>query len=180
MAKKLNIGLIGETAAALELMKKGYDVVNLNNIRNNYQNADLICINPNTGKSVMIQVKTGTSNNIMTGLISELDGTIPDLDKKIIGPWIFIRIDEETLSMDFYVLTKEEVQTLIITSNDWYVNQWNRQLKKKPLVGIEVSWLKGESEEASSPIAKKQHKKYDNPLGHDSLNNWDIIEQLIG
>lgn len=179
MAKKLNIGLIGETAAALELMKKGYDVVNLNNIRNNYQNADLICINPNTGKSVLIQVKTGTSNNIMTGLISELDGTIPDLESKIIGPWIFIKIDEETLSMDFYILTKDETRTLITTSNDWYVNKWNRQLKKKPLVGIELSWLKGESEEASSLNAKKQHEKYDNPLGHDSLNNWGIIEQLI-
>ena len=86
--KNINIGKIGETAVLLELLKQGndYDVINLNNIRQYYKNADLICINPETGKSTMIQVKTGTTHNIMTGLISELDGTIPDLEKKVIGP----------------------------------------------------------------------------------------------
>jgi len=67
MKKKIDLGLIGETAVSLELMKMGYDVINLNTLRHNYQNIDLICINPQTGKSISIQVKTGTTKNLMTG-----------------------------------------------------------------------------------------------------------------
>ena len=61
MKQKLDIGRIGEKVAELELLKLGFDVINLNDFRKNYENADLICINPTTGKSVMIQVKTGTT-----------------------------------------------------------------------------------------------------------------------
>ena len=71
MKQKLDIGRIGEKAAELELLKLGFDVINLNDFRNNYENADLICMNPATGKSVMIQVKTGTTKNIMTGSVSK-------------------------------------------------------------------------------------------------------------
>ena len=104
MKQKLDIGRIGEKAAELELLKLGFDVINLNDFRNNYENADLICMNPATGKSVMIQVKTGTTKNIMTGFTSELDGTIPDLEQKVIGPWIFIRTDDKVSYMDYYIL----------------------------------------------------------------------------
>ena len=88
MKKVINLGLIGETAVSLELMKMGYDVINLNTLRHNYQNIDLLCINPQTGKSVTIQVKTGSTKNLMTGFVSELDGTIPNLEEKVVGPWV--------------------------------------------------------------------------------------------
>lgn len=179
MEKKLNIGQIGETAVALELQKLGLDAINLNGVRSNYQSADLICMNLDTGKSVMIQVKTGTTHNIITGLVSELDGSIPNLQTKVIGPWVFVEMDEKTFAMDFYVLTKEETITLISSSNDWYVNGWNRKLSSKPLIGIEVSWLQGKHIEASSEKSKKQHIAFKNPLGHDSKNRWDKIIQLL-
>lgn len=38
------LGRLGETAVALELMKRGYDVVNLNDSIKNYQHADLLCV----------------------------------------------------------------------------------------------------------------------------------------
>lgn len=38
-SKNLKLGVIGETAVSLELMKKGYDVINLNNIYQNYKKA---------------------------------------------------------------------------------------------------------------------------------------------
>lgn len=179
--KNINIGKIGETAVLLELLKQGndYDVINLNNIRQNYKNADLICINPETGKSTMIQVKTGTTHNIMTGLISELDGTIPDLEKKVIGPWVFVLINEKDYTMDFYVLTKEETIELIRTSNDWYVNGWNRQLSSKPMVGVEVEWLEGKPSEASKPNAKKQHPEYKSTLAETSRDRWEKITDLL-
>ena len=46
------------------------DVININTAYRNYKNADLICVNSDTGKSVMIQVKTGTTHSIMVGLAS--------------------------------------------------------------------------------------------------------------
>lgn len=38
------LGRLGETAVALELMKRGYDVVNLNDSIKNYQHANLLCV----------------------------------------------------------------------------------------------------------------------------------------
>ncbi|MBR5849314.1 MAG: hypothetical protein IKY69_07600, partial [Bacteroidaceae bacterium] len=95
--------MIGETAVTLELLKRGLDVININCTYNNYQKADLICMNHENGKSTMIQVKTGTTNNILTGFVSELDGTIPFIEKSIIGPWIFVKTDKNNLSeFEFY------------------------------------------------------------------------------
>jgi Holliday junction resolvase-like predicted endonuclease len=179
MGKKLNIGQIGETAVTLELQKLGLDTINLNGIRSNYQSVDLICMNLDTGKSVMIQVKTGTTRNIITGLVSELDGSIPNLQTKIIGPWVFVKMDDETFDMEFYVLTKEETIELISSSNNWYVNGWSRKLSSKPLIGIEVSWLQGKHVEASNEKSRKQHIAFKNPLGHNSKDRWDKIVSLL-
>jgi len=179
METKLDIGRIGEKAAELELLKLGFDVINLNDFRNNYENADLICMNPKTGKSVMIQVKTGTTKNIMTGLTSELDGTIPDLEQNIVCPWIFVKIDKETFKMDFFILTREEAIKLIESSNDWYVNQWNRKLTSKPMVGIEVVWLEGGQTDASKPLAKKQYPEYTSTLSVTSKDKWCKITNLL-
>ena len=98
-------GKIGETAVMLELLKKGFNVININNSYPNYKNADLICMNANNGKSVMIQVKTGTTHNILTGFTSELDGTIQKLEESIIGPWVFVYMPDDKMSnMEFYIL----------------------------------------------------------------------------
>lgn len=179
MEQKLDYGRIGEKAAELELLKRGIEVINLNDFRNNYENADLICMNRKTGKSVMIQVKLGKTHNILTGLTSELDGTIPDLEHKVIGPWIFVKTDDELKTMDFYILTKEETIELIKTSCDWYANGWNRQLKSKPMIGIEVDWLKGNSSAASKPNAKKQHPEYKSTLSETSRDKWEKITDLL-
>ena len=170
---------IGETVVALELMERGWDVININNTYRNYKNADLICMNANNGKSSMIQVKTGTTHNILTGFISELDGTIPGIENSIICPWVFIYMPDDKLSnMEFYILTKEEVKKLIMTSNKWYVTEWNRVLKSKPMVGVEVEWLKGNNSPGKS-TSKKSYPEYENPLGHNSLGRWDKIEAQL-
>ena len=91
----------------------------------------------------MYQNKILGSNqiSIWEGFVSELDGTIPNLEEKVVGPWVFVKTDKNFKTMNFYVLTKEEIVELIKTSNNWYVNGWNRQLKSKPMIGIEVDWL---------------------------------------
>ena len=173
-------GTIGETIVALQLMNQGWDVININTIYRNYKNADLICMNANNGKSVMIQVKTGTTHNILTGFTSELDGTIPNIETSVIGPWVFVYMPDDTLSnMEFYVLTKEEVIELISSSNKWYVTEWNRELKSKPIVGVELDWLKGNSSKASNPNAKKQHPEYKSTLSETSRDKWEKITGLL-
>lgn len=180
MEQKLDYGRIGEKAAELELLKHRIEVINLNDFRNNYENADLICMNRKTGKSVMIQVKTGTTHNILTGFTSELDGTIPNIETSVIGPWVFVYMPDDTLSnMEFYVLTKEEVIELISSSNKWYVTEWNRELKSKPMVGVELDWLKGNSSKASNPNAKKQHLEYKSTLSETSRDKWEKITALL-
>ena len=180
MVNNKQLGLIGETAVTLELLKRGLDVININCTYNNYQKADLICMNHENGKSTMIQVKTGTTNNILTGFVSELDGTIPFIEKSIIGPWIFVKTDKNNLSeFEFYILTKEEILELITSSNRWYVTGWNRPLKSKPIVGVNIAWLKGEGEAATTAQSKIQHNEYKNSLGHNSLNRWDKIIDIL-
>lgn len=173
-------GVIGETAVVLELLKRGFDVININNSYLNYKNADLICMNPNNGKSVMVQVKTGTTLNIFTGFTSEFDGTIQKLEESIIGPWVFVYMPDDKMSnMEFYILTREEVIKLISSSNKWYVTEWNRKLTSKPRVGVEVDWLKGESTKASKENAKKQHPEYKSTLRQPSKDNWWKITKLL-
>ena len=180
------IGHIGEIAVTLELLKKGFDVININSYYRNYKNADLVCMNPSTGKSAMIQVKTGTTHNILTGFISETNGTIKDLESSIIGPWVFVYIPEGNYSdVKFYILSKDEVKTLIESSNKWYVTAWNRKLKSKPMVGLEIAWLEGNNTPAKTEGAKR-YPEYNNPLGKTSIkgqkvseNRWDKIIDLL-
>jgi Holliday junction resolvase len=168
-------GVIGETAVVLELLKRGFDVININNSYLNYKDADLICMNANNGKSVMIQVKTGTTHNILTGFTSEFDGTIQKLEESIIGPWVFVYMPDDKMSnMEFYILTREEVIELISSSNKWYANGYNRELKKKYPVGIELEWLKGKSSKAT-----KLHPEYKSTLHQPSKDNWYKITELL-
>ena len=75
--------------------------------------------------------------------------------------------------------TKEETIELIRTSNNWYVNGWNRQLSSKPMVGVEVEWLEGKPSEASKPNAKKQHPEYKSTLSETSRDRWEKITDLL-
>lgn len=181
-ATRMTIGAIGEAAVALELLKKGFDVININSHYRNYKNADLVCMNPDTGKSVMIQVKTGTTHNILTGFTSELDGTIQNIDNSIIGPWVFVYMPKEDFSvMKFYILSKEEIKELITSSNLWYVNEWNRTLTSKPMIGVYTEWLEGKNQPGKS-TKKYKYPEYKNPLGNDpkiALERWDKIENLL-
>lgn len=66
------LGRLGETAVALELMKRGFDVINLNDSLQNYKHADLFCAKDD--KTTLIQVKTGSSNKIYCGLTANSKG----------------------------------------------------------------------------------------------------------
>ena len=169
---------LGETALALELMNRGYDVINLNESLQNYMNADLLCMSGKTGEGIKIQVKTGTTKNIRCGLIAEpTTGVIQNLDDKIICPWVFVHIAECTtddgkadFKFDFYVLLPDETKELLRTAHHWYATQWDRQLTKNIQVGVDVPWLK-----ASISKASKHHPEYKSSLGCSAQDRWDKI-----
>lgn len=166
------LGRLGETAVAMELMKRGYDVVNLNDSIKNIQSVDLLCMKGR--KRIFIQVKTGTEHNILTGLTSTTNGIIQNVESKIACPWVFVKATPKgdiDYDFEFYVLTQEETLELITTSNDWYANQWGRKLKCNILVGVEVKWLCGKGESA-----KGQRQAYMNPLKVTSKDKWDKLE----
>ena len=87
--------------------------------------------------------------------------------------------DDKISNMEFYILTREEVIELISSSNKWYVTEWKRELKSKPIIGVEVDWLKGESSKASKENAKKQHPEYKSMLHQSSKDNWWKITELL-
>ena len=168
------LGRLGETAVALELMKRGYDVVNLNDSIKNYQHADLLCASAITGKTTLIQVKTGSTMNIQCGLTSTPDGVIDDLDGKVVCPWVFVHATpqgKDDYSFEFYVLTRDEVLNLIKRSNDWDANQWSRKLKHDIRVGVDVRWLDAKGSSDSPGL----HPAYTSSLTVSSKNRWDKI-----
>ena len=168
------LGRLGETAVALELQKRGFDVINLNDAIKNYEGADLFCASPKSGKSTLIQVKTGTTKNIQCGITSTPDGVIENLDKKINCPWVFVYVEPKEnndFSFEFYILTRDETYELIDKSNHWYTLEWSRKLEKNVHVGIELKWLKGESSKESD----KLHPAFISTLKETTFNKWDKL-----
>ena len=177
--KNSHIGDIGEQMVIVKLMELGWDAFNVNQIFNNYKSVDVICMNPNNGEMRQIQVKTGRGvNPFPTGIYSDNKGNFEKFDIK--GPWVFVHVSDEGLDMmfDFYILSKSEVETLIRTSNNWYMNKYEREneISNHTPVGIRLKWLRGEGEENTMQTNyKKRHAEYKNPLGHNSKNCWKKI-----
>ena len=176
MNKYAQIGLIGETAVKLKLQENGWDAINLNDALRNFKGADLICIN---GKETcLIQVKTcpnpNRNPNIRTGLISDCDGHIKDLEEKVVGPWVFVQIKGEgtTAEYDFYILTRQEVIDLITTSNAWYVKH-KEERGKDIQIGLYLSWIRGIG---YNPNAKDYHE-YKSVIKEDPKDKWEKIWQ---
>ena len=170
---------LGETAVALELRKKGYDVINLNESLKNYEHADLLCISRTSGKNLPIQVKTGSTNKIYCGLTATNKGVINDLEKKVVCPWVFVHVapvitpaGKGDFKFDFYILKCEETRELLRSSQDWYANQTKtgRILQNSIPVSVDVPWL-----EAQGSKETALHYAYKSTLKITSLDKWDKI-----
>ena len=181
MAKMNNsrIGDIGEQMVIVKLMEKGWDAFNVNQVFKNYKSVDIVCLNPDNGEMRQIQVKTGRgANPFPTGIYSDNKGNFENFDIK--GPWVFVHVSGEGVDMtfDFYILSKSEIETLIRTSNNWYMNEYEREneISNHTPVGIKLKWLRGEGEEDTLQTNhKKRHSVYVNPLGHNSKDCWEKI-----
>ena len=173
---------IGENMVVVKLMQKGWDALNINQVFNNYKSVDIICIDPNYGRTQLVQVKTGKGKNpFPTGFYSDNKGNIKDFEVK--GPWVFVKVTGEDVNMDFefYILSKSEVKKLISQSNDWYMNKYHREnvISDNTPVGIKLKWLQGEGEEdTTEKNSKKTHEAFDNPLKESAKDKWEKIWEV--
>lgn len=182
--KDLLTGKIGETVVLLKLLELGYDAFNLNNEFRNFKNADLMCFKPETGKYTMIQVKASAERtpNFYTGFNSDRNGDIignKNLDENIVCPWVFVHILEDNgeKKYKYYILTKEEVSSLIIDSNKWYWKEGGSHFnatKDVQQVALPIGWITGRN------IGKNGGKQYPRNIKIDEAENaWDKITKLL-
>lgn len=178
LLSKAHLCAIGENMVAVRLLQNGLDAILANQSINNCQSYDLICVDPETGKTQLVQVKTSVRNNIPVGLKLE-ECTMDNLKKKIVGPWVFVHVTGEGENMDFhfYILTREEVIKLIYDSNDWYVHKWHRSDKQVDLknpCGVRVSWLEGKGEDDNA-----KHEAFHNPISSCRVDSTTISWKKI-
>ena len=167
---KAQLGAIGENMVAIRMLQNGWDAISANQSINNCQSYDIICVDPATGATSLVQVKTSFGNNIPVGMRLE-ECTIEKLEKKIIGPWVFVHVtgEGEAMAFKFYILSRNEIIRLIYESNDWYVNKWHRngrQVNLQSACGVKVSWLEGKGEEDN-----EKHESFVNPLKSSSIDS---------
>ncbi len=174
---KIKLGTLGENFVLEKLKEFGFDVINANTLKNNYEAIDLICTNPKNNQSVGIQVKTTFRSNVPIGMI--LKNSFKDiLEERIIGPWVFVHIDENA-DFRLFILSKEEMINLTHESNNWYINKWKSTYRKSPVkltnaCGLCIKWLEGKGEEENN-----RHYAFINPLNETSENRWDKIVDII-
>ena len=174
---KSNLGTFGETLVLEKLKAMDFDVVNANTIQSNYKYIDLFCTNPKNHQTIGIQVKTSFDTNIPIGITLE-KCVRENLEKRILGPWVFVHIDKDGI-LHCYILTREEMISLAHESNDWYVNKWKTSYRKEPVkpsnaCGLYVKWIDGEGEENND-----RHYEFVNPLTEKSEDRWDKIADAL-
>lgn len=168
--RKVQLGAIGENMVSVRLLQNGWDAISANQSINNCQSYDIVCVDPETGNRSLVQVKTSFGNNIPVGMKLE-DCTIEKLEKKIIGPWVFVHVagEGEAMTFKFYILSRSEIIRLIYESNDWYVNKWHRNgrtINLQSACGIKILWLEGKGEENND-----KHEAFINPLKSSSIDS---------
>jgi len=135
--KKHLIGLTGEYFVAGMMSLKGW-VASLT--LKNYPSVDIFGLNPESGKTVNIQVKTTknqSSYNI--GLRHDQRDIIKD---KIVCPYVFVHIDKNNI-ISYFILSRNEFIDLIEKTDDEYFNKPRKKaIKTNYPIAIKVSDLK--------------------------------------
>jgi hypothetical protein len=130
------IGLTGEYFVAGMMSLKGW-VASLT--LKNYPSVDIFGLNPETEKTVNIQVKTiRGGKNYPTGLTH---ATIDNAKDKITCPYVFVHINK-TDEVRYFIVSRKELIDIVKTSDKDYLNK----PRKKPVqqtnpVAIPMNYL---------------------------------------
>jgi len=139
--EKYLLNISGEFAVCTELLKRG---IFASVTHGNKKATDVIAIGKGK-KAYVIEVKTSSSNRVVTSFFQKY------YDEKKEHPdfWVLVQMDSNTLQMEFYVLTHQEmgdaqmirnnmtewhkvigVDNVILSQLDSYKNNWNTILKE--------------------------------------------------
>ena len=122
------IGLIGEYFVAGMMSLKGW-VASLT--LKNYPSVDIFGLDPETEKTINIQVKT--TKNVKSYQIGVMRSQRPEIDNIITCPFVFVYIDKNN-NIDYYILSRNQLIDLIIMTDDEYYNRPRKEpLKDYPI-----------------------------------------------
>lgn len=176
---------IGEQLVSAHLIAHGWPTVNVNSSINNFKGIDLYCQNGIDGlystEVAQIQVKTtfqGKNSGISIGMNCKQAANRDFLENNIKGPWVFVHVKElESLSVDFYILTRKQIIDLVYRLHHWYLYEWERrpctESLEKSVACIRVEHILGKHDKS-----RFSDTCFDNPMamiGLLTLNNWNNI-----
>lgn len=122
------IGLTGEYFVAGMMSLKGW-VASLT--LKNYPSVDIFGLDPETEKTINIQVKT--TKNVKSYQIGVMRSQRPEIDNIITCPFVFVYIDKNN-NVDYYILSRNQLIDLILTTDDEYYNRPRKEpLKDYPI-----------------------------------------------
>ncbi len=179
-------GVVGEIYLTMRLLLLGHDVANTNFTVKNTANYDLLCRKNGEGKAYPLQVKTTFSDAwrvgmthadfITNGKFDEVKGR-KNTEAKVQCSWAFLLVDGNELKPDItiFILTRQQVIDLIVTSEYWYLTDNGRidpNVSEKGDVGLTKTWIMGDAGKSTG----KHNNVYQNPLaGITLVDNWDNI-----
>ena len=130
------IGLTGEYLVAGMMSLKGW-VASLT--LKNYPSVDIFGLNPETEKTINIQVKTTRNQNSYQVGVKRSNRLL--INDRISCPFVFVHIDKKD-DVRYFILTKQQLVDLIIETDDEYFNKPREtQLKDYP-IAIQLKHLK--------------------------------------
>ena len=182
--EKARRGAIGENNVASILMQHGWDTFNANASIKNYKSIDLICTKapdqssqkPWKPEVTFIQVKTCVQSNIPIGFSIEQCISKSYLEKNVVGPYVFVYVDQsdDVMKFRYFILSRRQFIDLAYEAHQFYMNGYHRndpRPSEKSPAGLYVRWLEGKSEDENA-----KHDAFHNPLnGISSENKWENI-----
>lgn len=168
---------LGENLASAHLLAHNWPTANINRSITNFKGIDLYCQkDPNSVEVVGVQVKTAYVNNsAMCGISCGIAANKSELQKHIVGPWIFVHIKNLVpLDVDYYILSRTQIINLLYETHKWYLYEYKRQPSKSLIdspAALKIKWLQGL--DTNSTLANFPFK---NPYpGNIFLNNWNNL-----
>lgn len=170
---KARLGSIGENMVVAQLLQQGWDAICANLSIRNCKSIDIVCIHPDTRKTVLVQVKTIVGNVFPIGFKLK-EAFTNDLKNKVVGPWVFVQAlgQKENMTFRYFIMSSSEFIKLTNDSNDWYINKWNRQkeISVESPCALKLSWLEGQGEDETD-----KHETFVNPFPNGFENKWNNI-----
>lgn len=120
MKKKIEkhlIGLTGEYFVAGMMSLKGW-VASLT--LKNYPSVDIFGLDPETEKTINIQVKT--TKNVKSYQVGVMRSQRPEINDRVTCPFVFVYIDKDN-NIEYYIISRNQLIDLILTTDDEYYNR---------------------------------------------------------